>query len=123
MPAWTTPPSSEQLEQDQDLATLARLETLALRLDGLARRRTELDGSASAATASDAEARFAAARERQERWREAHGYALSAVITDLRSEFPRLPSLETAPPSQVYDQALESVEAEQSRLRETFGER
>lgn len=108
------------LEQRQDLATLARLETLALRLERLARRRAELDGSASASTASDAEARLAAAQQRQERWREAHGYVLSAIITDLRSEFPRLPSLETVPPSEVYDQALENVEAERGRLTEAL---
>jgi exonuclease SbcC len=108
------------LEQHQDLATLARLETLALRIDGLTRRRAELDGPDSASTTSGAEARFAAAQGRQERWREAHGHALSAVITDLRSEFPRLPSLETMSPSEVYDQAIENVEAERGRITEAL---
>jgi DNA repair protein SbcC/Rad50 len=104
------------LEQREDVETLARLDTLALRLKGLARRRANLDGSESASTATDAEAWFAAARERLEGWQKAHGSALGAVITELRSEFPRLPSLETVSPSVVYDQALESVEAERSRL-------
>ena len=108
------------LAQRQDLATLARLETLVLRLETLARRRAELGGSDSASTAGEAEARFAAARERQERWQQAHGRALSAVITELRSEFPRLPSLETVSPSEVYDQALEGVEAERARLSEAL---
>lgn len=108
------------LEQRQDLETLARLETLALRLEQLARRRAEVDASDSASTAGDAEARFATAQERQERWHQAHGQALSTVIADLRSEFPRLPSLETVSPSEVYNQALENVQAECARLNEAL---
>lgn len=108
------------LDQRQDLETLARLETLALRVDGLASRRVELDDSNSASAASDAEGRFAEARRRQEGWREAHGDALGVVMTSLRSDFPSLPSLETVAPSEVYVQALETVDAERRRLGESL---
>lgn len=104
------------LDQRQDLVALARLETLALRLDGLIRRRAELDASDSAPILRDAQARFDTAQERRERWRTAHEDVLGAVITDLRAEFPRLPSLETVSPGEVYDQALESAEAERERI-------
>ncbi|MGH3026031.1 MAG: hypothetical protein ACRDLR_06260, partial [Gaiellaceae bacterium] len=110
------------LDQQEDLATLARLDTLARRLQGLAGRQAKSVGTESASTASGAEARFAAARERHERWQEAHGNALSAVISDLRAEFPRLPPVETVSPSEVYDQALESVEAERGRLTKALAE-
>lgn len=110
----------ESLAQRPDLAVLARLETLALRLDELANRRGQLDDTQSASPTDDAEVRFAAAQERQERWREMHGRGLEAIIAELSSEFPRLPSLETVSPSEVYDQALESVEAERQRLSEAL---
>lgn len=106
----------EALDQRGDQAALARVEVFARRVADLSRRRGQFARPETASTADDAAQRFSQARERHTAWREQHGDALAAVIESLRPEFPRLPSLETVSPSQVYDQAREAVAAEHQRI-------
>ena len=104
------------LDERSDSEKLSALETFVLRAEDLERRRAELDSADAATTAGEAEARLVAAQERQDRWRASHGQALGAAIASLRSKFPRLPSMESVTPSEVYDQATETVDAELGRL-------
>jgi len=120
MPADVRPSDGDSIQQrlDDDLerVTIDRAIALNRRVGDLERRATELDQVARTRTSADAEAAEATARQHHDRWRAAHGNALDGVLTELRKDFPHLPSVDSTLPSEAYDAAVESVDAEIARL-------
>lgn len=110
----------QALAHEEDLAEVAHLETLQVRLRGLAKRETELDDSARESAVRKAQGRVSAAQDRHARWQDSHGRGLNLLASELRPDFPRLPSVETASPVAFFEQALDHLEAERRRLGEAL---
>ena len=79
-------------------------------------RWARVKGSRGAQVTQDAEKAGRAARERSDQWRKDHGDALETTLRELSADFPRLPSIESVLPSEAFDAAVATVNAELARL-------
>ncbi len=112
----------QQLEGGDEHRDLARLQSQLRHVNELAKRWSDHTVSEESRTTQDAFAAEKAAREQYQRWREAHGNALDALLTELRESFPRLPSIDSTPPSEAFMTAMSNLDAEIGRLDKVIAE-
>lgn len=118
--------SGSQEERVASALSLARNDEDALvdaeirsrRGDELLRRSRQLGDNRRVSRVVEAEAVLTSARERRATWWQQDGKSLDTVFAQLRNDFTRLPSIETASPGELFDQARDGVANEIHRLRE-----
>jgi exonuclease SbcC len=104
------------LEKGDESAELVKLQTQLRRVEEVDQRWRQHTAGADPRTTEDATVAEKAARERYERWRTQHGDTLNHLLTELREIFPRLPSIDSTPPSEAFSAALAGLDSEIARL-------